>query len=169
MKRIKIKDPVWANQLKDRIIFLVEYEDDQGKIQIVEDAVNKYPDAQGIVHEDWQLIIDEFGLEGLDANLAAIAERQQQIASGDASDRAPDSQDPEEQERIKKNREQEELFKTKLEAFEMDIVKNCTDREIKAKIRKSTSKTAVYSIVALLMLQAGQNPEEELNTSSSQT
>ena len=165
MKRIKIKDPVWANQLKDRIIYLSEYEDDAGAIHIVEDSVNKYPDAQGVIHEDWQIIIDEFGIEGLDANLKAIADRQAEIAN--RGSRPNPETDPEEAERVKKNREQEELFKAKLEAFEMDIVKSSTDREMKAKIRKSTSKTAVYSLVALMMLQAGQNPEEELNTSSS--
>jgi hypothetical protein len=131
----------------------------------VEDSVNKYPDAQGVVHEDWQLIIDEFGIEGLDKNLQAIADRQAEIAN--RGSRPNPETDPEEEERVKKNKEQEELFKAKLEAFEMDIVKNSTDREMKAKIRKSTSKTAVYSLVALMMLQAGQNPEEELNTSSS--
>ena len=156
MKRIKIKDPVWANQLKDRIIFLVEYEDEQGSIHIVEDAVNKYPDAQGIVHEDWQLIMDEFGVETLDSNLEAIAQRQARL---DGMGRPGPEVDPEEAEKQKIHTEQEELFKAKLEAFEMDILKNSTDRDMKAKIRKATSKTQVYSLVALMMLKAEQSEE----------
>ena len=156
MKRIKIKDPVWANQLKDRIIFLVEYEDEQGSIHIVEDAVNKYPDAQGIVHEDWQLIMDEFGVETLDSNLEAIAQRQARL---DSMGRPGPEVDPEEAEKQKIHAEQEELFKTKLEAFEMEIVKNSADRDTKAKLRKATSKTQVYSLIALLMLKAEQSEE----------
>lgn len=37
----------------------------------------------------------------------------------------------------------EELFLAKLEAFEMDEIKNSTNRELKRKIRKSKNKTEV--------------------------
>lgn len=157
MKRIKIKDPVWANQLKDRIIYLSEYEDDSGAIHIVEDSVNMYPDGNGVVHEDWQLIMSEFGVDQLDANLQAISARQARLNSMGR----PGGQDEAaaEDELVKKNREQEELFKAKLEAFEMDIIKTSKDREIKAKIRKATTKTQVYSFIALAMLKAQQDSQ----------
>lgn len=158
MKRIRIKDPVWANQLRDRIIFLCDYEDEDGNVHVVEDSVNKYPDAQGQVHEDWQLIMDEFGVEGLDANLQAIADRQSAISrrgAGAAPGTPPEDMPAEERAAMERSRQQEELFKTKLDAFEMDIVKNA-DRERKAQIRKATTKTEVYSVIALLMLKAEQ-------------
>ena len=159
MKRIKIKDPVWANQLKDRIIYLSEYEDDSGAIHIVEDSVNMYPDGNGIVHEDWQIIMTEFGVQQLDANLQAIAERQARL---NAMGRPGPQLQEGEADLVMKNREQEELFKAKLEAFEMDIVKNSNDRELKSKIRKATTKTQVYSYIALAMIKAeGEQPPAE--------
>lgn len=158
MKRIKIKDPVWANQLKDRVIYLSEYEDDSGAIHIVEDSVNMYPDGNGVVHDDWRIIMEEFGVAQLDANLQAIAERQARL---NAMGRPGPQLQEGEADLVMKNREQEELFKAKLEAFEMDIIKNSKDREIKAKIRKATTKTEVYSYVALATLKAETQPPNE--------
>lgn len=154
MKRIKIKDPVWANQLKDRIIYLSEYEDESGTIHIVEDSVNMYPDAKGIVHEDWDIIMKEFGVEQLDGNLQAISARQARLSAMGRP--GPDVSDMSDEERAAKEKSaaQEDLFKAKLEAFELDIVKNCTDRTVKAKIRKALTKTEVYSLVAYLMIKA---------------
>ena len=51
---------------------------------------------------------------------------------------------------LEKNNNKEELFKMKLWALELDIVKDA-DKEIKSKIRKTTTMTGVFGILDTLM------------------
>lgn len=51
---------------------------------------------------------------------------------------------------LEKNNDKEELFKMKLWALELDVVKDA-DKEIKSKIRKTTTMTGVFGILDTLM------------------
>jgi hypothetical protein len=61
---------------------------------------------------------------------------------------------------------QDDLFKLKLQAFEIDAVKNSKNREIKAKIRKSDNLIEVLAYSAAAILDVDTNTEAPTETPS---
>ena len=59
-----------------------------------------------------------------------------------------------------KARKLEELFSYKMEAFEVEEIKSCKDRKLKAKLRRAKSKIEV-DLYAMMILQKHLEEEEK--------
>lgn len=59
---------------------------------------------------------------------------------------------------IEDRKKQEELFAVKLQVFEIDVIKNSTNRKLKSQIRKSKSAIEVQAWAAALLLTEFNTP-----------
>jgi uncharacterized protein (UPF0335 family) len=129
----EILTPRWGNEQKTHIIAKFRYDD--GRIV---DASISVP--AGGSNSDWDEIIETFGTEYLDEQTITQLNRHIQRKTEAA-----------EQRKLNIERSQKEaLFNAKAEAFDMDIVKNSTNREIKNKIRRANSIMEVQVYTAML-------------------
>lgn len=133
MANREILTPRWGNVEKTHIIAKFRYDD--GRIL---DASITVP--EGVSNSDWDEIIEKFGTDYLDQYTAdALAKHQAKKADAVA------------QRQLNAERAQKEsLFNAKAEAFDLDIVKNSTNRELKNKIRRATSIMQVHVYTAML-------------------
>ena len=64
------------------------------------------------------------------------------------------------QEEAQKERErQERLFQVKLSAFEVETIKNTTNKTLKSALRRAKSDFEVYAMAAAIILDSVQNPQ----------
>lgn len=142
MKRT-IKNPHWTNNA--RSVLSVEFHYDDGRILTA--VINK----DDVGNPDWEEVKREFTDEQLEANT-------QQAIRKQAITREKEKQ---QREAMEEKKRQEELFAIKLKAFEVDIVKNTTNRQLKSAIRRAKSDFEVYAYTTALIL-------EEYNTKNTQ-
>jgi hypothetical protein len=133
MANREILTPRWGNVEKTHIIAKFRYDD--GRIL---DASISVP--EGGSNPDWDEIIEKFGTDYLDQYTSdALAKHQAKKADAAA------------QRQLNAERAQKEaLFNAKAEAFDLDIVKNSTNRELKNKIRRATNIMQVHVYTAML-------------------
>ena len=98
---------------------------------------------EGLVNEDFNAIMEVFTEEEIDENTkshkSVVLEQEEKDA---------------EQREVHKNRVmQEALFNMKLEAFEIEAIKNSQNKEIKKLIRKAKTQLEVQSWVTILIQQ----------------
>jgi len=126
----EIINPRWANESKS--IISAEFVYDDGRKLKASISIPK-----GGSNPDWDEIIEKYGIEFLDSAL----EKEQQEQKNRKKIR-------EEERKIAVERQAKEvLFNAKAEAFDLDIVKNSTNRELKNKIRRANSimEVSVYT------------------------
>lgn len=129
----EILSPRWGNDSKTQIIAKFRYDD--GRVM---DASISVP--EGGSNPDWDEIISTFGTDFLDKE----AVRQLEVHKK----RKLDTQN---QRKLNAERaEKEILFNAKAEAFDIDLVKNSTNREIKNKIRRASSVMQVMIYTTML-------------------
>lgn len=141
MKRT-IKNPHWTNNA--RTVLSAEFHYDDGRVVT---AVINSNDSNNV---DYQEIRSKFTTEELEANT------QKQIRK-----QAQEQEARKAQEEAQADRErQERLFAIKLQAFEVDVVKNTTNRALKSSLRRAKSDFEVYAYAAAIILDSVQNPTE---------
>jgi hypothetical protein len=129
----EILNPRWANDQKTHITAKFRYDD--GRVLNASISI-----PEGGSNPDWDEIIETFGTEYLDEQ--KIVEIEKNLKRKEITA---------EQHRTNIERQQKEiLFNAKAEAFDMDIVKNSYNREIKNKIRRATSIMEVQVYTAML-------------------
>jgi hypothetical protein len=131
----KIENPYWANKERQHIIADFFYPDTNKRVtaSIMNDGSNR----------DYDEIMRTYSVEQIDANTnRRKEERDNQI-----------KQNLERQKVDKTRMQQEQLFAAKLDAFEIDAVKNSTNRELKSKIRKSKTFMEVTAYTVMLLMQ----------------
>lgn len=140
MKRT-IKNPHWINNA--RTILSAEFHYDDGRVMT---AVINSNESN---NPDYQEIRTKFTDAELEQNTAnnirkVQGERDRQKA----------------QEEAQKERErQEKLFQVKLAAFEVDQVKNTSNKTLKSALRRAKSEFEVYAMAAAIILDATQNQQ----------
>lgn len=125
--------PRWGNEEKTHIIADFRYDDGRQVVASITNEKGAPPNP------DWAEIIEKFGVEQIDAN--------SEKALNDHLRRKQQSQ---EQRAIEAERlAREALFNVKAEIFDMEVVKNSQNREIKNKIRRATSvyEAQIYAAV----------------------
>lgn len=132
MKRT-IKNPYWGNNEKTQV--MCEFHFENGPIQTA--AVTQTKEG----NPDWEEIFDNFTPEQIDKlteNVLADAreehEKRKQMERDDI-------------ERMKVDA----LFQAKLDAFEIDIIKNSKNRELKSRIRKAKNIMEITAFTAALI------------------
>lgn len=129
----QIINPRWANAEKTHIVANFRYDDGKEVIASITNEAGAPPNP------DWSEIMETFGVEKLDANSEAALRRHMSRRQASQEQRAIENE----------RREREALFNVKAEIFDMDVVKNSQNREIKNKIRRATSiiQAQIYAAV----------------------
>lgn len=133
MKRT-IKNPYWGNNNKTQVICEFHYEGGPIQTAAITDTEEGNP--------DWKEVFDTFTIEEID-NLTEDAKAE------DAKEHEKRKEfEKDEIERIKSDA----LFDAKLEAFEIEDIKNSKNRAFKSRIRKSKSIMEVTALTAALII-----------------
>ena len=136
---VKYEEPFWLNKAQKQLMVLITYPDSKR----VPASVSGEGD-----NPDYKAIMEIFTERDIDENTKKRDERRQREVKERIERSKVDQQ----------RRKDEALFEAKLEAFEVPIVKNSKNKNLKSKIRKA--KTA-YEVLAytVMLIQA----EEALN------
>ena len=140
MKRT-IKNPHWVNNA--RTILSAEFHYDDGRVMtaVINSNESNNPDYQ------------EIRTKFTDAELEQNTQNSIRKVQGER-----DSQKA--QEEAQKERErQERLFQVKLSAFEVETIKNTTNKTLKSALRRAKSDFEVYAMAAAIILDSVQNPQ----------
>lgn len=133
-KRI-IKNPWWGND--EKTIIRCQFYMENG--EVLEASVSDTEEG----NPDWYEIMETFGVEDIDKRTQAFMDEHEE-------------QHRKEKERRKDQEEKykgHSLFAAKLEAFEMDLIKNSKNREFKSMIRKAKSIMEVTAYTTILIMK----------------
>lgn len=137
------KDPYWSNRENRHLIVTIIQTNGKESLASIHDKEGTNPDMLAVLEQYTEEQIDENtnnALERRNENIRRSAERRE-------SKRA--------------RAKQEALFAAKLEAFEVDAVKNSKNTELKRLIRKSKSILEAQAYATILMMKELENAEEE--------
>lgn len=130
-----IENPYWSNKEKQHVIAEF-YFPESGKrmtASIMNDGNNR----------DYKELLEKFSIEEIDANTKKrFDDRNERI-----------KQNIERQKVDRTRMQQEQLFNAKLESFEIDLIKNSKNRDLKSKIRKAKNIMEVTAYTVILIQQ----------------
>jgi hypothetical protein len=132
MKRT-IKNPYWGNDEKTQV--MCEFHFENGPIQTA--AVTQTKEG----NPDWEEIFQNFSIEEID-NLTENA-----LAEAREEHEKRKQQEKDDIERMKVDA----LFQAKLDAFDIDIIKNSKNRQLKSRIRKAKTLLEVTAFASALI------------------
>lgn len=130
----------WETEEKNQLNCILEIVDDEGR-EIRQVMKLNRTDRDGSPNEMFNEVIDTLGEERIDQETQDRVERKKAEAE-EHKQRELEHQ---------KARKLEKLFNYKLEAFEVDEIKNSKNRKLKGKLRRAKSRIEVdlYSIMIL--------------------
>ena len=130
----------WESDEKKELNCILELEDDVGRVTRQQMFLLRH-DKDGSENELFNEVVDALGEDAIDK---------------ETTDRVIRKKAEAEEEKLRdeehnKARKLEKLFNYKMEAFEVDEIKNSKNRKLKAKLRRAKSKIEVdmYSIMIL--------------------
>jgi len=138
----KYLNPYWSNKENRHLIVTIEQPDGNHNIASVMDPDGTNRDMKAILEQYTEEEIDKNTQDGLDRRNENIKQQMERRES--------------QQVRAK----QEALFNCKLEAFEVEGIKNSKNAELKRKIRKSKSIMEVQAYATILLMKEIENGEE---------
>lgn len=130
----------WETDEKKELNCILEMEDDMGRVARQQMLLARH-DRDGNPNELFAEVVDAVGEELIDKETTDRVER-----------KAAEAEEEKQRElEHQKARKLEKLFNYKLEAFEVEEIKNSKNRKLKAKLRRAKSKIEVdmYSIMIL--------------------
>lgn len=130
-----IKNPWWGNPEKT----IVRCQFFMGNGEVLEASVSDTEEG----NPDWHEIMETFGIEEID-------KRTEDLEEAHLKEHTKKKQWLKDQEEKEKS---DALFAAKLEAFEMDPIKNSTNRELKSMIRKAKSVMEVMTYTSILVMK----------------
>jgi len=137
----KIVDPYWGDEGKSQVVCTFEYEDGSSLTASVMNT-DKGEDN----NPDWDQIFKEHSKKDIDAAT------EKRLEERDSKEEDIIIQTKAEREK-KKN---EDIFQAKIDAFQIEEVKESKDRATKAKIRKAKTLTEVIAYSTLLIMKASE-------------
>lgn len=140
MKRT-IKNPHWVNNA--RTILSAEFHYDDGRVMtaVINSNESNNPDYQ------------EIRTKFTDAELEQNTQNNIRKVQGERDRQKAQEEAQKERER------QERLFQVKLSAFEVETIKNTTNKTLKSALRRAKSDFEVYAMAAAIILDSVQNPQ----------
>ena len=132
MKRT-IKNPYWGNDEKTQV--MCEFHFENGPTQVA--AVTQTKEG----NPDWEEIFQNFTIEQVDDLTKTV------MAEAREEHEKRKQQEKDDIERMKVDA----LFQAKLDAFEIDIIKNSKNRELKSRIRKAKTLIEVTAFASALI------------------
>jgi len=142
----------WETDEKKELNCILELEDDVGRITRQQMFLSRH-DKDGSENELFNEVVEALGEQRIDEETEARIVRK----------KAEAEEEKIREEEHQKARKLEKLFNYKLEAFEVEEIKNSKNRKLKAKLRRAKSKIEVdmYSIMILQeQLEAEDSGEE---------
>jgi hypothetical protein len=130
----------WETDEKKELNCILELEDDVGRVTRQQMFLHRH-DKDGSENELFNEVINDIGEEIIDKSTEDRVVRK----------KAEVEEESIREEEHNKARKLEKLFNYKMEAFEVEDIKNCKNRKLKAKLRRAKSKIEVdlYSIMIL--------------------
>lgn len=148
MKRT-IKNPHWINNA--RTVLSVEFHYDDGRVMSA--VIN----GDDVNNADLKQVLADFTTEELEDNTKKAIAKQ-----------GRDREAAEKKEAAEKDRQrQETLFALKLKAFDVEAIKNTTEKKLKSALRRAKSDLEVYAFASAIIIkdfeskQAPEEPTEE--------
>jgi hypothetical protein len=141
-------DSFWESYDQNRITTILMITDEEGRVTKQQLTVNRY-NPDGTENPDFKEIIEQITEEKVTKNTEVRKEKKEK-------ERELNQQKHIEQEKAKKL---QRLFEYKIEAFEVDEIKNSKNRLLKSKLRKAKNivEVNIYSMMIVM---------EELNNES---
>lgn len=130
----------WENEDRSQLNCILEMEDDVGRVTRQVMKLNRH-DKEGNENDLFNEVVDSVGEDLIDKETT------------DREDRKKAEAEEHKQREVEheKARKLEKLFNYKLEAFEVEEIKNSKNRKLKSKLRRAKSRIEVdlYSIMIL--------------------
>lgn len=142
-RKKEYKNPYWSNRENRHLIVTIVQPNGKEQIASIHDKEGTNPDMKAVLEQYTEKQIDDNtnqALERRNDNIKKSAERRE-------SQRA--------------RAKQEALFNAKLEAFEIDSIKNSKNTQLKRLIRKSKSIMEVQAYTTILLMKDLESAEEE--------
>lgn len=152
MSKKWLDNAFWDNSSKELLHAILERESDDGQVERQVMRINKYT-ISGQMNPDYQDVVDSLGEELIDNNTKEREARK-------LSEHKERKQREQEHQRARKL---EQLFNYKLEAFEVELIKNSTNRQLKSKLRRAQNKFEVDLFALLIMQEELRKAEEQEN------
>lgn len=140
----------WETSEKEMLNCILEMEDDVGRVTRQVMKLRRL-DNEGNENPDFNEVVEFLGEELIDQNTEERTERKKREAEEDKQRELEHA----------KARKLEQLFNYKLEAFEVDEIKNCKNRQLKSKLRRAKSKVEVDMYAIMIMMEEKKRQEEE--------
>lgn len=134
--------PYWSNKENRHLMVTIRFENGKQSVASIQDKDGTNPDMKAI--------LEQFTEEQIDENTRVSLERRNENIRKSAERR----------ESQKVRRQQETLFNAKLQAFEIDTVKNCKDVNLKRNIRKAKSVMEVTAHTVILIMKETESGEK---------
>ena len=138
----KYLNPYWSNKDNRHLIVTIEMPNGQHSMASIMDPDDTNPDMKAVLEQYTEEEIDANTQEGLDRRNENIKQQMERRESQQARAR------------------QEGLFNCKLEAFEVEAIKNSKNTELKRMIRKSKSVMEVQAYATILLMKELENGKE---------
>ena len=135
-KNFKYAAPYWSNKERKHIVVTLEYNDGRRATASVQDMDGTNPDYKAILEEYGEEVLDKNTEEGIRRRDEGIKKRLQR----------------KETEAVRAK--QEQLFGAKLQAFEIEAVKDSSNIELKRLIRKAKSPMEVNAYTTILLMES---------------
>jgi hypothetical protein len=138
----KYLNPYWSNKDNRHLIVTIEQPNGQHSLASIMDPDGTNPDMKAVLDQYTEEDIDTNTQEGLDRRNENIKRQMERRESQQA------------------RAKQEALFNCKLEAFEVESIKNSKNVELKRMIRKSKSIMEVQAYATILLMKELENEKE---------
>lgn len=132
--------PFWENYQKDRITCKLVITHENGEVTSSTSTVSKY-DKNGKITKDYNDVIAATPVEKINKN---TEEREQRHKENRLNDKRKQAE-------REAARKLEQLFNAKLEVFEIESIKNSTNRKAKSKIRRSKNQYEMMAYAIMLI------------------
>lgn len=136
------KNPYWSNRDNRHLIVTIVQPNGKESLASIHDREGTNPDMRAV--------LEQYTEEQIDDNTNKALERRNENIRRSAERR----------ESQKARAKQEALFAVKLEAFEVDAIKNSKNTELKRLIRKSKSILEAQSYATILMMKELEDGKE---------
>ena len=135
----KYLNPYWSNKDNRHLIVTIELANGQHSMASIQDPEGTNPDMKAVLEQYTEEEIDVNTQEGLNRRNENIKRQMERRESQQA------------------RAKQEALFNCKLEAFEVESIKNSKNTELKRMIRKSKSIMEVQAYATILLMKELEN------------
>ena len=143
----------WETDEKQMLNCILEMEDDVGRVTRQVMKLRK-TDDEGNDNPDFIEVVDQLGEELITTNTNERNVRKKREAE----------EDKQRQLEHAKARKLEQLFNYKLEAFEIDDIKNSKNRQLKSKLRRAKNRVEVDLYAIMIVMEEMKKREEENDT-----